>query len=51
MLIPWQSHHNTYVCIPGLAAALGSDGMDSALEYILSDMRGFLWLHPFVLSA
>jgi hypothetical protein len=25
--------------------------MDFILEYILSDARGFLWLHPFVLGA
>jgi hypothetical protein len=39
------------VCTPSLAATSGSNGMDSALEYILSDARGFLWLHPFIHGA
>jgi hypothetical protein len=32
-------------------AMLGSDGMDSTLEYTLSDMHGFLLLRPFVPGA
>jgi hypothetical protein len=47
MLIPWKSHHDPKLCIPGIAIS-GSDGMDSLLEYILSDERGFLQLCPFV---
>jgi hypothetical protein len=47
MLIPWQSHHDILVCIPGLAMS-GDDGMDSTLEYILSDACGFLLLYPFM---
>jgi hypothetical protein len=50
MLIPWQSHRDPSACIPGIAM-LGSDGMDSTLEYILSDARGFLLLRPFVPDA
>jgi hypothetical protein len=48
MLIPWQSHHGAKACTPSVAAAPGSDGMDSVLEYILSDPRELLRLHPFV---
>jgi hypothetical protein len=29
----------------------GGDGMDSLLEYILTDTRGFLLLRPFVLGV
>jgi hypothetical protein len=29
----------------------GGDGMDSILECVLSDMRGFLLLRPFMLDA
>jgi hypothetical protein len=29
----------------------GGDGMDSTLEYILSDTRGFLQLRPFMPGA
>jgi hypothetical protein len=47
MLKPWKSHHDPKLCIPGIAIS-GSDGMDSLLEYILSDERGFLQLCPFV---
>jgi hypothetical protein len=31
---PMQSHHDTQVCTPGLAATLGGDEMDSTLEYM-----------------
>jgi hypothetical protein len=48
MLIPWQSHHNIWLCTPGLAATSSGDGIDFTLEYILSDVLGFLQLHPFV---
>jgi hypothetical protein len=37
-----QSHHGVWACIPGLAATSGGDGMDSALEYMLSDARRLL---------
>jgi hypothetical protein len=47
MLIPWQSHHDPYACIPDIAMSDG-DVMDSTLEYILSDAREFLLLHSFV---
>jgi hypothetical protein len=30
---------------------LGGDGMDSTLEYMLSDTHGFLLLHPFMLGT
>jgi hypothetical protein len=36
------------VCIPSLAAMSDDNEMDSTLEYILSDVRGLLWLCPFV---
>jgi hypothetical protein len=42
---PWQSHH-----VPSLAMS-GGDGMDSTLEYILTDMHGFLLLRPFMPDA
>jgi hypothetical protein len=29
-----QSHHDTQVCTPGLAAMLGGDEIDSTLEYM-----------------
>jgi hypothetical protein len=47
MIIPWQSQHNPYACILGIAMS-GGDGMDSTLKYILSDATGFLLLHPFM---
>jgi hypothetical protein len=31
---PMQSHHDTQVCTPGLAAMLGGDEIDSTLEYM-----------------
>jgi hypothetical protein len=34
------------VCIPGLAAMLGSDRADLALEYLLPDARALLRLCP-----
>jgi hypothetical protein len=46
-LIPWQSHYDICACIPGLAMS-GGDGMDSTLEYILSDAHGLLRLCPFM---
>jgi hypothetical protein len=39
------------MCIPGLATTSGGDGIDLALEYMLSDVRGFLWLHPVMTGA
>jgi hypothetical protein len=30
---------------------LGSEGMDSTLKYVLSGVRGLLWLRPVVLGA
>jgi hypothetical protein len=30
MLIPCQSHHDAYACIPGRAVVSGGDGMDSS---------------------
>jgi hypothetical protein len=50
MLIRWQSYHDPEVCIPGIAMS-GGDGMDSTLEYILSDVHGFLLLCPFMLGG
>jgi hypothetical protein len=47
MLIPWQSHHDPSACTPSIAMS-GGDGMDSTLEYILSNERGFLLLCPFL---
>jgi hypothetical protein len=47
MLIPWQSHHDPVACTPGIAMPSG-DGMDFTVEYILSDVHGFLRLRPFV---
>jgi hypothetical protein len=38
-------------CIPGLATTSGSDGMDSALEYVLSGAHGLLWPCPNVPGA
>jgi hypothetical protein len=34
-----------------LATTSGSDGMDSALEYILSGVRGLLWPRPVMPGA
>jgi hypothetical protein len=51
MLIPWQNHHDIYVCTPDLAAMSGCDGIDFVLEYILLDVHGFLQLCPFMPSA
>jgi hypothetical protein len=48
MLIPFESHYGAEACILGLATTLGDDGMDSALEYMLSGARGLLWLWPVV---
>jgi hypothetical protein len=48
MLIPWQCRHDSYVCIPSIAMSGDGDGMDSTLEYILSDVCGFLLLCPFM---
>jgi hypothetical protein len=36
---------------PGLAAMLGNDGTDSALEYMLSRAHGLLWPCPVIPSA
>jgi hypothetical protein len=36
------------VCIHGLATTSGGDGMDSALEYMLSHARGLLWPRPII---
>jgi hypothetical protein len=47
MLIPWQSHRDPKACIPGIAMS-GGDGMDSTLEYVLSDAHEFLLLRPFM---
>jgi hypothetical protein len=47
MLIPWQSHHGILACISH-TAALGGDGIDLVLEYILSDACGLLRLRPFM---
>jgi hypothetical protein len=51
MLILCQSHRGAWVWIPDLATMLGSDGIDFALEYMLSGARGFLWLRPIVPGA
>jgi hypothetical protein len=47
-LILYQSYHGVQACILGLAATLGDDGMDSALEYLLPDACGLLRLCPVV---
>jgi hypothetical protein len=50
MLIPWQSHDDIYVCTLSLPV-LGSDGMDSILECVLSDAHRLLLLRPLRLGA
>jgi hypothetical protein len=44
-MVESSSHLGVYSC---LAVVSGGDGMDSVLEYILSDVRGLLRLRPFV---
>jgi hypothetical protein len=37
VLIPWLGHHDILACTPGLVMS-GSDGMNSLLEYILTNI-------------
>jgi hypothetical protein len=37
--------------MPGLATTSGGDGIDSALEYMLSDVCELLWLRPIMRGA
>jgi hypothetical protein len=46
-----QSYHGIWACVPGLATTSGGDGMDSALEYMLSDACGLFWPCPVVTGA
>jgi hypothetical protein len=51
MLIFCQSHHGVWACILDLATTSGDDGIDLALEYLLSGACGLLWPRPIVPGA
>jgi hypothetical protein len=48
MFILCQSHQGIYAYIPGLATMSGGDGMDLALEYMLSGAHWLLQLRPII---
>jgi hypothetical protein len=50
VLIPWQHHDDIWACSLGIAMS-GVDGMDSILEYVVSDVCWFLLLSPIVPGA